>query len=208
MGTKVIRRKHIIQPTGFGACSSTYCQWDGEKERNKQQQQQQNSSSKWWIGPIRSCITSIHPENFMKIRWCFSHNIFSRRRHQVVKKSEWYTESACDKSCLRLLLIGGVCPVTDEIMHVRSWRTWRLCAPPKVVFIFPVAPQLVKEPPEQHFHECIQRVIPVRNALLSIHLHKHISFCKWEYLRTNSNIHISSNRGYLYRENNFVWKKA
>ena len=30
MGTKVIRRKHIIQPTGFGACSSTCCQWDGE----------------------------------------------------------------------------------------------------------------------------------------------------------------------------------
>ena len=29
-GTKVIRRKHIIQPTGFGACSSTCCQWDGE----------------------------------------------------------------------------------------------------------------------------------------------------------------------------------
>ena len=28
--TKVIRRKHIIQPTGFGACSSTCCQWDGE----------------------------------------------------------------------------------------------------------------------------------------------------------------------------------
>ena len=24
-GTKVIRRKHIIQPTGFGACSSTCC---------------------------------------------------------------------------------------------------------------------------------------------------------------------------------------
>ena len=30
MGTKVIRRNHIIQPTGFGACSSTCCQWDGE----------------------------------------------------------------------------------------------------------------------------------------------------------------------------------
>ena len=29
-GTKVIRRKHIIQPTGFGACPSTYRQWDGE----------------------------------------------------------------------------------------------------------------------------------------------------------------------------------
>ena len=29
-GTKVIRRKHIIQPTGFGACSPTCCQWDGE----------------------------------------------------------------------------------------------------------------------------------------------------------------------------------
>ena len=29
-GTKVIMRKHIIQPTGFGACSSTCCQWDGE----------------------------------------------------------------------------------------------------------------------------------------------------------------------------------
>ena len=29
-GTKVIGRKHIIQPTGFGACSSTCCQWDGE----------------------------------------------------------------------------------------------------------------------------------------------------------------------------------
>ena len=29
-GAKVIRRKHIIQPTGFGACSSTCCQWDGE----------------------------------------------------------------------------------------------------------------------------------------------------------------------------------
>ena len=29
-GTKVIKRKHIIQPTGFGACSSTCCQWDGE----------------------------------------------------------------------------------------------------------------------------------------------------------------------------------
>ena len=28
--TKVIRRKHIIQPTSFGACSSTCCQWDGE----------------------------------------------------------------------------------------------------------------------------------------------------------------------------------
>ena len=28
-GTKVIRRKHIIQPTGFGACSSTCCQWGG-----------------------------------------------------------------------------------------------------------------------------------------------------------------------------------
>ena len=27
---KVIRRKHIVQPTGFGACSSTCCQWDGE----------------------------------------------------------------------------------------------------------------------------------------------------------------------------------
>ena len=24
-GTKVIRRKHIVQPTGFGACSSTCC---------------------------------------------------------------------------------------------------------------------------------------------------------------------------------------
>ena len=30
MGSKVIWRKHIIQPTGFGACSSTCCQWDGE----------------------------------------------------------------------------------------------------------------------------------------------------------------------------------
>ena len=30
MGTKVIRRKHIVQPTGFGPCSSTCCQWDGE----------------------------------------------------------------------------------------------------------------------------------------------------------------------------------
>ena len=30
METKVIKRKHIIQPTGFGACSSTWCQWDGE----------------------------------------------------------------------------------------------------------------------------------------------------------------------------------
>ena len=29
-GTKVIRRKHIIQPTDFAACSSTCCQWDGE----------------------------------------------------------------------------------------------------------------------------------------------------------------------------------
>ena len=29
-GTKVIRRKHIVQPTGFGASSSTCCQWDGE----------------------------------------------------------------------------------------------------------------------------------------------------------------------------------
>ena len=29
-GTKVIRRKHIIQPTGFSACSSTCWQWDGE----------------------------------------------------------------------------------------------------------------------------------------------------------------------------------
>ena len=29
-GTKVIRRIHIVQPTGFGACSSTCCQWDGE----------------------------------------------------------------------------------------------------------------------------------------------------------------------------------
>ena len=27
MGTKVIRRKHIIQPIGFGACSSTCCQF-------------------------------------------------------------------------------------------------------------------------------------------------------------------------------------
>ena len=29
-GTKVISRKHIVQPTGFGACSWTCCQWDGE----------------------------------------------------------------------------------------------------------------------------------------------------------------------------------
>ena len=29
-GNNVIRRKHIIQTTGFGACSSTCCQWDGE----------------------------------------------------------------------------------------------------------------------------------------------------------------------------------
>ena len=29
-GAKVIRRKRIVQPTGFGACSSTCCQWDGE----------------------------------------------------------------------------------------------------------------------------------------------------------------------------------
>ena len=29
-GTKVIRRKHIIQPTGSDAYSSTCCQWDGE----------------------------------------------------------------------------------------------------------------------------------------------------------------------------------
>ena len=29
-GTKVIRRKHIIQPTGLNVCSSTCCQWDGE----------------------------------------------------------------------------------------------------------------------------------------------------------------------------------
>ena len=31
-GTKVIRRKHIVQPTGFGAYSSTCCQWDGEEK--------------------------------------------------------------------------------------------------------------------------------------------------------------------------------
>ena len=29
-GTKVIRKKHIIQPTGFGACISSCCQWDGD----------------------------------------------------------------------------------------------------------------------------------------------------------------------------------
>ena len=29
-GTKVIRRKHIIQPTSVGACFSTCCQWDEE----------------------------------------------------------------------------------------------------------------------------------------------------------------------------------
>ena len=29
-GTKIIRRKHIVQPTDFGACSPTCCQWDGE----------------------------------------------------------------------------------------------------------------------------------------------------------------------------------
>ena len=29
-GTKVIRKKHIIQPTGFDAYSSTCCQWDGK----------------------------------------------------------------------------------------------------------------------------------------------------------------------------------
>ena len=29
-GNKVHQEKHIIQPTGFGACSSTCCQWDGE----------------------------------------------------------------------------------------------------------------------------------------------------------------------------------
>ena len=29
-GTEVIRKKPIIQPTGFGACSSTCCQWYGE----------------------------------------------------------------------------------------------------------------------------------------------------------------------------------
>ena len=29
-GTNVTRRKHIIQATGFGGCSSTCCQWDGE----------------------------------------------------------------------------------------------------------------------------------------------------------------------------------
>ena len=28
--TNVTMRKHIIQTTGFGACSSTCCQWDGE----------------------------------------------------------------------------------------------------------------------------------------------------------------------------------
>ena len=28
--TRVIRRKHIIKPSGLGACSSTCCQWDGE----------------------------------------------------------------------------------------------------------------------------------------------------------------------------------
>ena len=29
-GTKATRRKHTIQPTGFGACSATRYQWDGE----------------------------------------------------------------------------------------------------------------------------------------------------------------------------------
>ena len=32
-GTKVIRRKHIIQRKGFSTCSSTCCQWDGEDGR-------------------------------------------------------------------------------------------------------------------------------------------------------------------------------
>ena len=33
-GTKATRKKHIVQPTGLGARSSTCRQWDGEEKNN------------------------------------------------------------------------------------------------------------------------------------------------------------------------------
>ena len=50
-GTNVIRKKHIIQPTGFGACSSNCCQWDGEDvpapwDQNTQSYKNKNKNKK------------------------------------------------------------------------------------------------------------------------------------------------------------------
>ena len=47
-GTKVIRRKHIIQPTGFGACSSTCCQWDGEDVPAPWEWSNSHPPVRWW----------------------------------------------------------------------------------------------------------------------------------------------------------------
>ena len=47
-GTKVIRRKHIIQPTGFGDCSSTCCQWDGEDAPGQFHEAQMDGGTDRW----------------------------------------------------------------------------------------------------------------------------------------------------------------
>ena len=54
-GPKVIRRKHIIQPTGFGACYSTCCQWDGEDVPAPWQR----SNSHTLVRVPKSCVNQI-----------------------------------------------------------------------------------------------------------------------------------------------------
>ena len=57
--TKVIRRKHIVQPTGFGACSSTCCQWDGEDLPAPWERSNSHPPVRgWWLSQLRHiCIT-------------------------------------------------------------------------------------------------------------------------------------------------------
>ena len=51
-GTKVIRKKHIIQPTGFGACPSTCCHWEWEDVPAPWERSNSHSP----VGVQKSCV--------------------------------------------------------------------------------------------------------------------------------------------------------
>ena len=78
-GTKAIKRKHIVQPTGIGACSSTCCQWDGEEVPAPWEQSNSHS-------PVRVQKSCVNP--FIRYNICSRGVFISNTKLRIINVSK------------------------------------------------------------------------------------------------------------------------
>ena len=141
-GTMVIRRKHIVQPTGLGACSSTCCQWDGEDvpapwERSNSHPPVGIANSRWWGKLYRHSRRMCNPQFYVSGKRTIGLSLIRR----VINRT---------RATPRLSVDGRDCPLYAAMIAVKCSRSnhtglkqtpgtnekmTRLCQPAIFIFI-------------------------------------------------------------------------